>query len=338
LKIDSKPNPVENFFLRHLNQREIPWEKIEDEVYDVLFPTEIKRFTFDPEALIDYPNAELLDLGSPYLESFFKEAQSHGKRGRIFFEETHLSPFNLNKEIEKDLHLPKNFSLSLGQPRIFYFSMILFLFQVTYSSDEKEQALIPIGIDGYSKRPLRSLDASIESEPFQNTPSFPYPHAPTIPLSEAYSLAEKICQDKVKTSKTLLSQNLTTLFSKESTRIKNYFSQVKKELKEKKGEDPQKIAHQLEATELEKQRRLRDLEKKLELKVEVELSQFLEAYQLKFSIPAVIQSPSETLKLSIIWNPKLKQTEAFPCPQCHCHTFQLEEVKKRIGCFHCTSS
>jgi hypothetical protein len=179
------------------------WPAVEPQVYDALLlaPVEqalgvaasdgVLRFTLDPEALPDYPTAQLMAFGNPLLDRIFEHAQSLGQTAQVYLTGFNVSPHDLPSTVRRSLQVPAGVEVRSGPPRAHHFSAALFWFQATFISDEKVQDIFAVGIERYYGRLARTLMETLRSVTRSDTRSYPYPDAPGLPLPRAYQLARE---------------------------------------------------------------------------------------------------------------------------------------------------
>jgi hypothetical protein len=347
-------NPLESFILSYFNAENIPWEAVESDVYDALLPgglseilahqkkADLVRLCFDPEALSEHSGSRLLAVGDPALDGLFQQVTSAGQFSRVFLSETNCSSQNLESSIRQSLTVTSNLTLSFGTPRPLYFSKALFYFQITYLSDEKQQMLLPVGVDLHFGRIARNQEMLLDFSGVSSSRPLPYPDAHSISLEEGYIIAWNECAGKAKAGTAALKQRLQTAFNKESQRLKNYFEELREELlarREKikvKNEDFSHFSQQLQTIDLEEKARAIDLQKKSALQTEVRLINVLWIEQLQIMAPITILHRGNSIDIEMVWDPKTHRAEPLNCPQCKMPTLQLIAFDRgRVGCPLC---
>ena len=118
----------------------------------------VLRFTLGPEAVPDYPSAQLMAFGNPLLDRIFEQAQSLGQVAQVYLSGLTWSLHDLSALVRRSLQVPAGVEVRSGAPRAYYFSSALFWFQATFISDEKVQEIMAIGIDHYYGRLTRTLE------------------------------------------------------------------------------------------------------------------------------------------------------------------------------------
>jgi hypothetical protein len=89
-------SPLEEFLLDYMEVAGGVWQAVEPQVYEALLPAAVEhaigvaasdgvlRFTLDPEALPDYPTAQLMAFGNPLLDRIFEHAQLLGQTAQVY--------------------------------------------------------------------------------------------------------------------------------------------------------------------------------------------------------------------------------------------------------------
>lgn len=330
-------NPLEEFILKCADSIGGIWEEVEPQVYELMLPEESRGdfdcssetllITFDPEAVFDYPQAELLLFGHPLLEKFFEQAQSRGERTRLYLSGSNLSPHNLTSVVSRSLQIPEGVELEISDGRIYHFASALFWFQGTFTSDEKEQAIFPVGVDLHWGRISRHLEEILKKGSLSSTRFYPYPDAPRISLEKAYSLARQEVLSPLSIGSHNRLAALQTHLHQQTERISRYFADLRTELEERKekwtakGKDTSSFKSQRESLFREEQTRITELRQKMSLKVQVRLLNLALLFQpkLSLSISFLVEEKKKREKkgeIKMVWDPERNLLEAANCPLC----------------------
>lgn len=340
-------DPLEEFFIEYVEIKGGIAEVIEPQVYDVLLPDADKplRATFDPEALQDHPNAQLLTFGSALLDELLQQAQSSGRLASAFLDDVHLTLHAFDTRLKRDVILPQGVTLQLEETRPLYVTHTLFWFETTFSSDEKEQIMYPVGIERYYGRPVRYLEPLLASERLSEIRRWPFPDAPARPLPEAYLAAREHVVRTVTAEANQRHAQLKSQRTQQRERMTSYFADLRDELtgrlhkaaqrEEDASEETESLQQRLNALAREETLRLEELQHAARLRVHVELLNLLHVKipRLFVSAHLVLETKHHSLPLALTWDPLTEKTDPFPCP--HCQQPTLEQRLTRRGDLRC---
>jgi hypothetical protein len=327
--------PLEHFVGSYLEQVGGVWEALEPQLYLSLLPSEVARrlelareellLAFDPEALEDHPEAQFIALGNPLLDRILADAQHLGQVARLFLSGFDLYPHGLERQVEETLGIKPLKVTS----RPLSFSYLWFWFRATLVSDEKEQDLLPVVLDLSTGNRANHLAEVLDRFPKLDQPSFPYPEAPRIPLQQAYERAAKAAEQAAmklaKPRKAALDGRVLT----EMKRANSYFATLRSELAErrakaeKKGDDLTRFAAQAQTLALEEQARLRELDTKRQLELQLSLINLLWVEQPKLLLEISLKGETR----QAVWDPAIRRISEAPRkegPAC------LEEAPKKM--------
>jgi hypothetical protein len=337
--------PLEKFVLNYVEAVDGLWQPVEPQVYDVLLPPEVEqsldlrsvadtaRLAFDPEALGDYPFAHLMVFGNPTLDRLFQHAQSLGQVGRVYVAGLNLTPHDLQGILRRNFVLPDGVTLQLLASRIQHYRAMLFWFQTTFVSDEKEQLTHTVGIDLHYSRPARHLQQLLRDGTMSEAPAVAYPDAPAITLAQAYGLARDEAVRAITVAAHERLAGLERFLQRETARISRYFADLREELDERReraltrgGEnvEMQTFEDQRAALDREEQVQLIELRRKMALSAQVRLLNVLNVIQPKLSIRLRLAPQKGAAgEADIVFDPVTQKPEPSPCPNCGRPTLSL---------------
>ncbi|MBI4671931.1 MAG: hypothetical protein HY741_09745 [Chloroflexi bacterium] len=343
-------DPLEEFLVEYVDTAGGIAEAIEPQVYDVLLPDADKplRATFDPEALPEHPNAQLLTFGSALLDELLARAQTGGRIGVAFLDDVHLAPHAFETRVRHEISLPQGVSLQLQTTRPLYVTHTLFWFETTYTSDEKEQVLYPLGIERYYGRAVRYLEPLLESERLSELRRWAFPDAPARPLDQAYLAAREHVVRTVTAEANQRSAQLSSRQTQQRERMTNYFADLRAELTERlsklesRGDDAseerESLRQRLDALAREETLRLDELQRAARLRVQIELLNLLHVKIPRLFVNAQLGFETKHLPvpLTLTWDPLTEKTDPFPCPHCQQPTLELRLTRRdELRCPRC---
>jgi hypothetical protein len=335
-------SPLEEFLLEYMEVAGGLWQAVEPQVYDAMLPAAVEqaiglapsagvfRFTLDPEALPDYPTAQLMAFGNPLLDRIFEHAQSLGQAAQVYLTGFNLSPHDLPMTVRRSLQVPSGIEVRSALPRAYHFSAALFWFQATFISDEKVQDIFSVGIERYYGRLTRTLEDTLRSAVLSEARSYPYPDAPRLPLRRVYQLARDEATHAVTVTAHSHLTELQQYLQRETQRITGYFTDLRSELADRrarvfaKGEDVTPFDSQQQALDREEQAQLADLRHKLALRVQIRLLNVLHVIQPKLRIRVqLVSSQGIGGEIEVVFDPAQQKVKATVCPVCARPTLAL---------------
>src|SRR5439155_20443786 len=189
-------SPLEEFVRDYAEVTGGVWEEVEPQVYDVLLPSggpagseEALRVAFDPEALPEHPGAQLASYGTPLIDRLLADALERGRFTRLYVIGLNLAPHDLAGRARRALTLPPQSRLSVERVRLLHFAQMVFWFQATFVSDQKEQEVLPVALDLHYGRQVRHLEQLLDKSRLSEAPAVYLPEAPRLSLAAAYPLA-----------------------------------------------------------------------------------------------------------------------------------------------------
>jgi hypothetical protein len=341
-------SPLEAFVATYLDTVGGAWDEVEPQVYDVLLPADtagagLARITFDPEALPDYPDAQLASFGTPFIDGLLNDALQRGRWGRFYLVGLNLAPHDLASRVRRAITLPPPLELHLERVRALHFAQAVFWFQAEFISDQMEQEIVPVAMDLHYGREVRHREALLEPSRLAEQPAQPLPEARRLSLAAVYPTA----RDQVLRSLTTLaytrSRDLTERVDRQIARMTQYYADLRNELEDQrrrardKDEAAERLAARRAAIDREEQLRVAELRQKSMLPVHLRLLQLLLIQQPKLLVQAQITAPERVPgRLELVWDPLVDALEAAPCPECGRPTFAFELTRQgRVVCPAC---
>jgi hypothetical protein len=339
-------SPLEDFVGTYLETAGGTWEEVEPQVYDVLLPAgtaaagespgSLLRITFDPEALPDYPEAQLASFGTPLVDQFLGDAVRRGRRARFYLVGLNLAPHDLAGRVRRSLTLAPPLELHLERVRALHFAQAVFWFQAEFVSDQKEQEILTVAMDLHYGREVRHLEQLLDRHRLAEQPALPLPEARRSSVAAVYPVA----RDQVLRSLAHLaygrSRELTERLERQVARMRQYYADLRSELEDqrRRARDKDEAAARLEARraaiDREEEVRVAELRQKNTLRVHLRLLQLVEVQQPKLQVQAVVTAPDGgPYRLELVWDPLLDALEAVPCPECGRPTFAFDVSRNK---------
>jgi hypothetical protein len=340
-------SPLESFVRDYVEAREGVWDEIEPQVYDLLVGPEITRVAFDPEALPEHPRAQLASLGSPLIDQLLADAASRWSSTRLYRIGLNLHPHDLGTRVRRAIALPEGWALRVEQARRMHFPQTVFYFKATFSSDQKEEELLAIGVDLHYLREVRQLDALTAPGRLSEVPEAPLPEAPHSSLAAGYRLARDHAARSFSALANVRRREGASRVERQIARMIDYYAQLRQEAREfaersaaRVGEADthaaDRAAARIEAIDREEHLRTAELRQKSTVRVQVKLAGLMVIAQPKLLLHLVAETSGRpAAPLQAVWDPLSESLEAISCPHCAHPTFEFRANRTGLVCAGC---
>jgi hypothetical protein len=337
-------SPIEQFLRDYVVARGGAWDELEPQVYDVLIESDLLQVAFDPEALPEHPQAQLAALGSPLVDRLLADATSRWNSAACYRTGVHLAPFNLEARLPRAIAIPNGASIRLERKRAMHFPLAVFWFRATFTSDQKEEVVLPIGIDLHELREVRQLDGLLAFDRLSPEPDIPLPEAPHRGAIAGYRTALAHTIRSVSPLANARRREWAGSVEKQIARMRGYYARLRDETAVSPGRiaDPAvaeaRLRDRRQSIDREEQLRIAELQRKAELRVEVKLIGLLTLYQPKLLLHAsVVPKSGAPLPIRLVWDPQSDSIDAATCPACLQPTFHLQIGRRGLNCLQCAA-
>ena len=342
-RITTQPfSPLEQFLRDYIEARDGVWDEIEPSVYDALIGPEMMQAAFDPEALQEHPGAQLASLGSPLFDRLLCDAAERWNSARLYRLGLNLHPRNLEANVTRAITLPPRATIQIEKIRAMNCPQAIFWFKSTFTSDQREEEMLPVGIDLHYAREVRQLDALLALERLSEMPDMALPEAPHAGLTRGYEAARSNVTRSILSLANARRRDWSGTVEKRIARMSGYYAQLRQEAAEQTGRAADAAIAQtkerarLETIDREERLRIAELKRKSALRVEVKLSNLMLIGQPKLLIfSAISLSGRPRMPLVITFDPLSESVEAVPCVRCGRPTFALEIDRAGLKCPGC---
>jgi hypothetical protein len=354
---DEKTSSIESFIKRYLEAIGGMWDEVEPQVYDVLMPPgspyvtaideDILRLAFDPEALPEHPNAELITYGAPLFDSLLEDSQKRFSFARTYLlTGFHLPSFDIERRIRRELRTPDDTNIRFNDIRPLHFANALFWFRATFMSDQKEQDLFSVAIDLHYGRQARHLSDILSTGSLTETKAMPYPDASRIPLMKSYQIALSSIVGTVGAVANIHKREMDERLQTQIARMTQYYNDLHEEMKERieraeqRDSDTTKLYDQLGVIDRERKIRINELKNKAVMRVEIELLSLMILSQPKLHAQVdLVPKKGTPGSTELVWDPLTEKLEAAECPNCKHPTFSLSpDLRGGLVCQDCSQN
>jgi hypothetical protein len=343
------------------------WDEVEPQVYDVLLPETadeaaagrrepgVLRVAFDPEALPEHPRAQLATLGTPLVDRLLADAVEQGRGIELHVVGLNLQPYQLAAKAARGFQLldapsprskvPEELKLDVNRIRALDAPQLVFWFEATFTTDQREQELIPIAVDEASGRPARHLDRILDPARLAEESPQSLPLMAGAGRLAAYRTAREQVIRTVSSLANLRTRELDQRLARQEARMTRYYGDLAAELEQQRAravardEDTSRFDQRREAMERERQVRIAELRRRSALSVQLRLLNLLVVHQPKLRIEAqAVSQAAPSIPLALTFDPLLETMEAADCPGCSHPTFELHRRQNQLLCPSCAAT
>jgi hypothetical protein len=290
-------SPLEQFVRDYVDARDGAWDQIEPQVYDLLVGPEMLEVAFDPEALPEHPQAQLASLGSPLVDRLLADAAERWSFARLYRIGLNLHPHDLESRVRRCITLPADTSLGIERVRALNFPQAIFWFKATFASDQKEEEILPVGIDLHYLREVRHLEALLSPDRLSEEPEAALPESRHAGMMAGYRAAQGPVARTVSALANARRREWAGRIEKQIARMSRYYSQLRREAQEQaaRGSDADaasaRAASRLQSIDHEEGLRIAELKQKSAVRVTVRLTSLMRLQQPKLLIFAAVAHP-----------------------------------------------
>ncbi len=352
---------IQSLVLETLDLMEAAVDGVDFGVYDVLLPGDvIRRITFDPEIAQERDDCELVTYGTPFLESVIEMARTHGRVQVRRLESRAEIPQNLDNKVSKLAHFVKCKPPKVSRTWEEEGFLLLCQFVVTFQADEVVESLMTVLLDLQSLADMTPFRSTLDMHWFSvssnaaDSPCSPYnqdthhvqpkpqrPLSVPIRLRDALAWAVHLFAPQVAKTVAEIQQGNREQREEELAKSRHYYETTLQKLikqfnstndPEKKGRVKQKI----EATKVDRDRRMEDINRAYEVSVEARLDQAI-LYQVPVvNVEVQVQQRTDLHPFVFQYHPWASAWAPVTCPVCHEPTTTLErgETSWHCGCEH----
>lgn len=328
------PGGIEAFVLAAVDHLGGVAERRADGLYTVLWEAqmggepETLQLAFDPDALEDDPEAEMVTLGSPTLERIIQRVMARGRAAEAFLP----VPVGTVRGIQDRLLRAYRFadaSWSPGEGRPWWVPAGVFLFRACHLSDSREEELLEVAVNLADGRLLRRLAEAVGRHGLAPEPWEAWPVQGELPEENAWAVARGELERRIVSSLGRRRRDLEGRLRRESGRAAGYYEEIIRDLQEQlavlPAGDPRRAALEakVRVVAAEREGRLAELAAKYRLEVEVALLSVLRLHLPRLVVSGTLAGKRHTAELALVWDPVEQAGEPVRCGLCGTFTFEL---------------
>lgn len=323
-------NFFETFFTRH----GALVEPVDGGAIEILSPkdlaeqisiSELERFYFSDSAASSAASAapiagRRVTYDSDVLESLGKTIERYGLITAASLTSLPLKKLDVERDIDKAVSL-QNAVLKVHGEEQTWISFMIFNFKYSAFSDERREGLVSLAVNESTLNSVPGLvDAlwqfSLESERPAATferKSFP----------DVYGRGRRVAQSLIRDAMADFVKSMNRRLNRDVTRVVEYYGALRQEMesriKKKKlaGEELERELSRMRATELERERKIRDVQEKYNLSIKVEPINLMRLFLPATVVRLKLLRRKWVVNASVAWNPVTRELERLTCLSCY---------------------
>ncbi len=340
------PATVEAFTVEALERLGGAVEEQAPGLFTVLWPVagagevETRQLAFDPEALAEALDAELVTFGSPTLEEIVRRATESGRVARAFLNAA-VSPSRRTAELLARSYRFAEGAWSAVTGRPWWMPAGVFLFRARYLSDAREEELLEVAVGLTDLRILRRLAEAIERHGLIADTHEAWPMLAEASVADAYGAARAELERRLVAPVGVRRRELESRLAREAGRAAAYYDELHREVEDQgsrlPAEAPERstLASKLGTIRLEREGRLAELQRKYRLEAEVALLSVLRLYLPRVVFHGRLAGKRDAAPLTLVWDPVEQAGEPIRCERCGGQTYEAALHRGRAACSPC---
>ncbi len=324
--------PIREHVLMALPAYGAVWDEVDDGLFVALLPEELAarldvppdlwRFTFDPEVQAEEDGVELLVFGNPALDRLLEFGCACAVSAEVHVTGLYVDDPRIAGSVKRAFKVD-GAELTVGETRVRNVRFVRFTFHASFVTDVREEHLRSVSVDLTTGELARQWVTALDEAALGSAPTSVRPDAPTIGFAEAYTIGRAEVLAQLTSTYGRLRRDLDHRRRDEARRITNFHDGYREEqeaLKTRYRNQPERAAAldaKIEASRIERERRIRDLPAKYALSVSVCLRGALTIVQpMVFAECALVRDGAKLGCFTARWDPRERRVDPAPCPAC----------------------
>lgn len=330
-------SPLEQFVRDYLDLMGGAWDEIEPQVYDIIDAGcepqagaedgGVCRITFDSEALAEHPQAQLASFGTPLIDRWLQHTLRQKRILHLYRLGLNLAPHDLAGRLRRALVLPEGAKPEVEAYRPLDFPQAVYWFLAAFTSDQKEEEVVPAAVDLHYLRLARHYDKLLERECLAEHPGQRLPEPPRASVAAGLAVAQESVLRTISGLANSRSRELKQRVAKQAQRMQAYYDDLKAELAASRQRqlDAEELQRRIAVIEREARHRIDELYAKSRMAVRVRLLHVAVIHQPKLMMTVYVRlARGAPEPLRLVWDPLLETVEAAPCGSCRRPTLAWE--------------
>jgi Tfp pilus assembly protein PilF len=299
--------------------------------------------SFDFDVARQHEDSEFVTYGSYFLDRLIDLASQRGLACKRHILDENVEGRTLPQKIKGKIAFRNCRATFLANVPIIY-HYVLFNFKVSYISDEREDRIVKVLANLNTGHVDDDMLEAIGSAIFTDSPHTRYTAEQMCSMDDAYQEATRALEERIQATIYELGGRIRVRLTSEKKRIMEYYDEIDDELKSKRErlvESERKdgiksIDDKLNLSEIERQRRLNEIEEKNALKVSVMLFNATVISHTKIRNRYKVKRGRIERDVYVVWNPALNDIDPLICEICGGETLEVELCSNsHLGCTKC---
>ena len=294
-------------------------------------------------------------IGSPFLDALIRHAAGRGTVASCQRPAGRLKRKGLREEVERTLLFSNcRTRYEADEADVMLAATLHFDFKVAFLSEERRERLYVVPVNLFSNQADPALAPSLDDSSVDAAPDSMHPEAPSVPVEAAYETACRALRDVAGRDAERQQVRVAQRFSVEFARIRDYYDRVIADLERRHAREVRRtefdpvagpdavprgagggngagraaralaLAHKVEATRHERERKLRELGETYGIRARARLASVRCLWQPKTFFKVWIDRGSITRTLVLAYDGLLERLEPPSCESCGTGTTRLK--------------
>lgn len=259
---------------------------------------------FSPDAAKENPDSELLTYGSPLLDTIVDVASARGNTAHLYLRDLRASTGRTLEKVKSHTRLPGHI-VEVGEEQGFLYHHALFRFKVSLIGNEREEVFHDVAVDLHTGWAAPGPGEQILRFYASSEPMVCREIRASLSLSDACMIALERLKRTLETQVKAHEDDLKASCRIEMKQVAEHYHAIVARLeagKARKGTNIDRLDDKIRATQEDRERRLKDVDKRYQLRMELALTQVSLVSYLKTTVPVRLQQGKETKLGLAIWD------------------------------------
>ena len=259
---------------------------------------------FSPDAARENAQAELLTYGSPLLDAMVKAANVKGNTAHLYLIDLHTSAGRTLEKVKNHARIPGHL-VEAGKEEAFLYHHALLRFKVSLIGEAREEVFHDVAVDlhtGWATSKLAGQNLQLYASP---EPMVCREIRTRLSLWEACTVALEKLRQTLDPLVKVQKDTLKVSCEFEMKQVEEHYQAIIARLeagRSRKGASADRIDDKIKATQEDRERRLKDVAKRYQLRVELVLTQAALVSYPKMTVPVRLQQGKEIKPGLVIWD------------------------------------
>ncbi len=267
------------------------------------------KLAFSPEAFHEHPDAELVTYGSSFLDTLDTLANIRGSTTQLYLNGLNPTRGRTLEKVLAQIRMPGHI-METGEEQLLLFHHAFLRFKVSLIGEERQEMFIEKAVDLHTGWTTTGVNEQTLHLLIEGVTQARKELALRLSLAHAYQAAVKeLLKDMfllIKSSQ----ENLTNAFHIERKQVIEHYEALILKIesgKNHKGADLERLDSKARATRADLELRLKDLEKRYRLGLELKLSQIALVSYPKAVVPLLLKQGKDVHPFAAIWDSLTRQ-------------------------------